>query len=97
MLTGLLKIFALTTLATTITGCFEDNAKQPVCSKDWYLLVEKQISTGDRQGHGPDLGSTEWRSTIEFKLGIRDQPEIPALDTEQWCSYINEHFITPTT
>ena len=97
MLTGLLKFSALTVLAIAITGCFENNANQQLCTNDWYLLVEKQISTGDSQGHGPDLGSIEWRSTIEFKLGIRDQPEIPALDTEQWCSYINEHFIKPTT
>jgi len=100
MLTRHLKFSALTALAVAITGCLENNenyTKQQVCSNDWYLLVEKQISTGDSQGHGPDLGSIEWRSTIEFKLGIRDQSENPALDTEQWCNYINEHFIKPTT
>jgi hypothetical protein len=99
-LTRLLKLSALTALAIATTGCFlnkENNTKQQVCSNDWYLLVEKQISTGDSQGHGPDLGSIEWRSTIEFKLGIRDQAGIPDLDTEQWCSYINDHFIKPTT
>ena len=97
MLTSHFRLSALTALAIAITGCIENNTKQQACSNDWYLLVEKQISTGDSQGHGPDLGSTEWRSTIEFKLGIRDQSEIPALDTEQWCGYINEHFINPTT
>ena len=95
-----LKLFVLAILAAATTACFmneESNTEQQACSNDWYLLVEKQISTGDGQGHGPDLGSIEWRSTIEFKLGIRDQPDIPALDTEQWCSYINEHFIKPTS
>lgn len=100
MLTRCLKLSALTALAVATTGCIanlESNSKQQVCSNDWYLVVEKQISTGDNQGHGPDLGSIEWRSTVEFKLGIRDQPGIPALDTEKWCSYINEYFIKPAT
>jgi hypothetical protein len=100
MLRKRLKISVLIALAVATSGCIENNtshAGQQVCSNDWYLLVEKQISTGDGQGHGPDLGSIEWRSTIEFKLGVRDQPGIPALETEQWCSYINEHFIKPTT
>lgn len=100
MLTRRQKLSVLIALAVANSGCIENkesNTGQQVCSNDWYLLVEKQISTGDSQGHGPDLGSTEWRSTIEFKLGVRGQPGIPALETEQWCSYINEHFIKPTT
>ena len=56
-------------------------------------MVEQQIATGDGQGHGPDPGSAEWRSTVEFKLGIRDDPAVPPLDSNQWCHYINERFI----
>jgi hypothetical protein len=98
VLTSRLKLSALIALAVATTGCLankESSTEQQLCSNDWYLLVEKQISTGDNHGHGPDLGSIEWRSTVEFKLGIRNQPGIPALDTEQWCGYINEHFIKP--
>lgn len=98
MITRHLKLPALFALALAATGCIvnkESVIEQQVCSYDWYLLVENQVSTGDNQGHGPDLGSIEWRSTVEFKLGIREQPGIPALDTEQWCRYINENFIKP--
>ena len=44
--------------------------------------------TGDGQGHGPDLGSSEWRSVIEFKLGIRGDPSVPPRNSELWCAYI---------
>lgn len=72
------------------------------CSSDWYQQVESQVNTGDGAGHGPDLGSDEWRSVVEFKLGIRDKqasPEQPALpplperNSEDWCRYIDEHHI----
>ena len=64
------------------------------CTNDWYLQTEKEILTGDGQGHGPDIGSLEWRSVIEFKLGIRNDPKVPSLESTQWCNYINERFIT---
>jgi len=59
------------------------------CSADWYRFVEQQVVTGDGQGHGPDMGSNEWRGVIEFKLGIRGQPGIPARDSDAWCRYID--------
>ena len=64
-----------------------------VCSEEWYSRVEAQVDTGDGRGHGPDPGSTEWRSTVEFRLGIRDDPRGPPLETEAWCRHINEHYI----
>ena len=53
-------------------------------------MVEETLSTGDGQGHGPDLGSSEWRSVVEFKLGIRGKPGIPDSTTEEWCTYIDQ-------
>jgi hypothetical protein len=60
------------------------------CSQPWLQFVEAQLPTGDSQGHGPDLGSMEWRSVVEFKLGIRGDPTIPSRESDQWCTYIDE-------
>jgi hypothetical protein len=78
-------------------GCTSNKKKEmqfQACTNDWFLQIEKEILTGDGQGHGPDIGSLEWRSVIEFKLGIRNDPKVPPLESTQWCNYINEHFIT---
>ena len=79
--------------SVSCTGIAKNNHKTIGCSNEWYSLVERQILTGDGQGHGPDLGSMEWRSVVEFKLGIRDDAEVLARDAEVWCDYINKHFI----
>lgn len=49
------------------------------------------VSSGDGMGHGPDTGSDEWKSVIEFKLGVRGNAEVPDRSTGAWCSYIDEH------
>jgi len=67
------------------------NAKP--CSNAWYILVEEQVVTGDKQGHGPDMGSIEWRSVVEFKLGIRGNKYNPSLTSRQWCKYIDNNYI----
>jgi hypothetical protein len=48
------------------------------------------VTTGDGQGHGPDIGSDEWRSVVEFKLGIRGNPAVPSRASREWCHYIDE-------
>jgi hypothetical protein len=60
------------------------------CSEQWLQFVEGQLSTGDTEGHGPDLGSMEWRSVVEFKLGIRGEPAVPSRESDQWCTYIDK-------
>lgn len=70
-------------------GQIADSRPQP-CSDQWNQFVEQNVPTGDGQGHGPDQGSSEWRSVVEFKLGIRGDPEIPARDTDEWCTYIDK-------
>ena len=65
------------------------------CSEPWLQMVEQTLSTGDGRGHGPDLGSSEWRSVVEFKLGIRGNPGVPDRATEEWCTYI-DHEISGT-
>jgi hypothetical protein len=60
------------------------------CSDQWFRFIEEKLATGDSEGHGPDLGSSEWRSVVEFKLGIRGDSTIPSRETDQWCTYIDE-------
>lgn len=35
---------------------------------EWQTWVDRKIGSGDGQGHGPDVGSSEWCSTIDFRL-----------------------------
>jgi hypothetical protein len=78
-------------------GCSGNKTKETpfqLCTNDWFTKIEKKIATDDGQGHGPDLGSLEWRSVIEFKLELRDNPNVPPRESTQWCDYINKKFIT---
>jgi len=59
------------------------------CTEEWYQFVEHKLVSGDGQGHGPDLASDEWKSVIEFKLGIRGQSGLPTRDSEDWCQLID--------
>lgn len=89
----------VTLLLVVIVGCssIDENSNANFCTSDWYALVEKQVFTGDNQGHGPDVGSTEWRSVVEFKLGIRGNKQNPPLESEQWCNYINNNYVKIAT
>lgn len=63
---------------------------EPLCSGNWYRSVEARVGTSDAQMHGPDIGSEEWKSVIEFKLGVRDKPDVPNRASEDWCRYIDQ-------
>ena len=60
------------------------------CSDEWNRAVDLKLVSGDGQGHGPDLGSDEWKGVIEFKLGIRGQADLPARDSDDWCQLIDQ-------
>ena len=60
------------------------------CSEEWYQFVEQKLISGDGQGHGPDLGSDEWKGVVEFKLGIRDQADLPGRDSDAWCQLVDQ-------
>ncbi|GAB5452926.1 MAG: hypothetical protein Hals2KO_32540 [Halioglobus sp.] len=64
-------------------------ASEQPCSTRWLEAVEARIATGDGQGHGPDPGSAEWKSVVEFRLGIRGSSEVPDRASLEWCSYID--------
>lgn len=83
-------------LLTPACSTYQDvRGLKQACTTDWYSVVEKQVPTGDSHGHGPDLGSGEWRSVVEFKLGIRGNTEVPPRGTDQWCDYIDTVYIQP--
>ena len=68
-----------------------------LCSDAWYRFIEEKVPTGDGQGHGPDIGSDEWKSVIEFKLAIRDKSDLPRRDIEDWCRHIDQIVRTSRT
>ncbi|WP_257287374.1 hypothetical protein [Endozoicomonas sp. SESOKO2] len=83
LLTGL-------TIGLLLTGCsaFKGSEKKSMCSESWYEFVESILFTGDSMGHGPDLGSPEWRSVVEFRLDLRDQGLLPDRSSDRWCEAI---------
>lgn len=90
----------IASFSTIVIGCTSIESKTNIepktgdiepqtCSNAWFTQIDQQLMTGDGQGHGPDLGSSEWRSVVEFRLGIRGDAGIPPRNSAQWCDYIN--------
>lgn len=65
------------------------------CTAAWYQVIESRISSGDSMGHGPDIGSEEWKSVIEFKLGVRGNPDVPNRNSSAWCHFIDDLLAAP--
>ena len=78
---------AVAVAALLVAGCAQpkDHAD---CSGEWQQFVESTVTSGDGMGHGPDIGSEEWKSVIEFKLGVRGQPGVPERESPEWCAYV---------
>ncbi|MCB1909152.1 MAG: MliC family protein [Rhodocyclaceae bacterium] len=76
-------LFLLSLPAAAATG-----ATTAACTPAWFDAVEARLPTRDGQGHGPDRGSDEWRSAIEFRLGVRGEPTVPPRASEAWCTWI---------
>ena len=88
-----LLIFHLCFLLCILSACQGQTIQTEtpeLCTESWYSTVELAIPSGDGMGHGPDVGSEEWKSVIEFKLGIRGNPNIPDRNSPDWCNYIND-------
>ena len=64
------------------------------CDNSRMQRIEEIIATSDGMGHGPDIGSSEWHSVVEFKLGLRGNDQIPEPGTVEWCSYIENVLTT---
>ncbi len=76
-------------LAVVIGPALAGSKPGTPCSDEWNRFVDQKIISGDGQGHGPDLGSDEWKGVVEFKLGIRGQAGLPARDSDDWCQLID--------
>jgi len=88
-----LLVFYLCSLVCILSACRSQTIQTEtpeLCTESWYNAVESAIPSGDGMGHGPDIGSEEWKSVIEFKLGIRGNPNIPDRNSPDWCNYIND-------
>jgi len=75
---------ALVLLASLAAPAHADSA----CGDAAHRAIEKKLPSGDGQGHGPDIGSDEWKSVIEFKLGVRGKAGVPGRETDAWCRYV---------
>ncbi|MDO3383970.1 hypothetical protein [Gilvimarinus algae] len=64
---------------------------QLACSPAWVKRVSAALPVTDGAGHGPDPGSVEWQGALEFALGLRDDPDVPPRQSQQWCEYIAGH------
>jgi uncharacterized protein len=83
-------LIVATACAKAAGGVTTSPERAAPCSDSWYRSIEEEVSTSDGHGHGPDVGSDEWKSVIEFKLGIRGKPDVPDSKTQAWCSYVDE-------
>lgn len=61
------------------------------CSAERYASIDSAIQSADGMGHGPDIGSGEWKSVVVFKLGLQDNKAVPSPDAAEWCDFIDQH------
>ena len=59
------------------------------CTEAWYWLVESIVGSGDPQSHGPDIGSDEWKASVQHRLGLRDDESAPPVASPDWCAYLD--------
>lgn len=60
------------------------------CDMARFEDIDAQLQSGDGMGHGPDIGSDEWKSVIEFLLGLRGAEGLPSHHSPKWCDAIQQ-------
>ncbi|MDO6489419.1 hypothetical protein Q4503_17120 [Colwellia sp. 6_MG-2023] len=85
----LVILFSLVSAMVAIS-CQSISESENLCTDSWERFIHENIPTGDGKGHGPDLGSDEWKSVVEFKLGIRGNTNIPQRNTKAWCAHVDK-------
>jgi len=94
-----LGISLIALVALYMTSKYERS--QP-CSPEWFVGIDERLQIGDAQGHGPDLGSPEWRAAVQRKLKLdgsqpsslkptSDKTRAPQLASDQWCQFIDNY------
>ena len=78
-----------TVFFTSCVNKKQEKQKAQECTPSWYAKVESKIPTGDEHGHGPDIGSDEWKSVVEHRMGIKGNKIVPSIKSKEWCSYID--------
>ena len=84
----LLSLFVLLTACSGNRG--ESAGPDAPCTEEILTSIENSTRTGDASGHGPDLGSDEWHSVVEFRLGVRGDVSVPPRGTKRWCEFVTE-------
>lgn len=87
------KLILILSSTLLFVGCVnkkQEKEKVQECTQNWYQKVESKIPTGDEHGHGPDIGSLEWKNVVEKRIGINGYKIVPETKTKQWCTYINK-------
>ena len=55
--------------------------KSKVCSVEWFSYVgQHYFDISDRQGHGPDPGSSEWLGSVEWKAKLPIRANLPDVE-----------------
>jgi len=82
---------ALLLTAMPVSSCSLAATPPPAtCPDATYRAIGQRVSTGDLQGHGPDVGSDEWQSAVEFRLGIRGRADVPPRGSAAWCRHVEQ-------
>lgn len=83
--------FLCLSCSLVLTACTDkpaSNNNTVACDQNSFHVLEQLIGSSDGAGHGPDVGSHEWQSTIEFRLQLRGDKNKPAHDHPEWCAYM---------
>ncbi|EXI74943.1 MAG: hypothetical protein AW07_01554 [Candidatus Accumulibacter sp. SK-11] len=83
------RLLARFALAITLVAGGAAFAQQ-VRNSGFTFGLLADVATGDPSGHGPDVGSDDWKSVVEFKLGLRGDPTVPPRGEAVWCGYIDK-------
>lgn len=92
MKTKFSTIVLFTIMMTQLSACsvpHEKSMEKIPCSMEQLLRIEAQVNSSDGVGHGPDIGSEEWKSAIEFRLGIQNNSAIPKTLNLNWCNTVD--------
>ncbi|MGM0563528.1 MAG: hypothetical protein ACQES2_04270 [Pseudomonadota bacterium] len=85
-----MRMMTLSAWLFLLAGCAVDEKAvgEGSCDSQTLGTIEQQIPTGDGRGHGPDVGSDEWYSVVEFRLGVRGSSGVPERGTQAWCDFV---------